>query len=673
MPIRVLSVRSADDPRRHLSSQITWRAWQLSFFSLIVASSWYFVHQRLSNLSSIVPTAAVHRPTLIAADRTTTVAVSDSSSSTPRTPAVFVVPVRTATLEAQTNPVLYENRTDPWPLLEEVPTASTAATPNISLSEARNLPPLPKLPTLPSGGGLERTDIKSPRPAFPYQPLRPEEAGDGSWLPDEPFLDAHVHRELLRSKPCNVNRSEGHWRMHRLRFRNRVVVCDGASQGGSTIECMLDSPNGIPVRAAKGVRAGLIDPVVRFCVIHNAWAPRAAASMRQKCMGAPTDDCAWRAFCSPVGWWQKQGGGTRATMWRGVGVGYFNWFVQKMVKILPPSAVPSKPQRLAQPGSARNLDGPLHYLSAGDCGGNWNPGHCLADPLNFALVRGLLGKNRSVSTAYLMRGFNYGNEAASEPMYPIWEALAASVIPQPRAYSTSSDRPVPGQVVLAPAPFTNNWWSFENCRARHVQPVVASFRAKVGAFLDWRATLDWSEDFFERSSARHNLDGPVRLTQLDGLILIASRGGSRPMRNERHLFDRLKAAFPERRIAMVEFSHTIPWLQQYAVWRRAQVIVGIHGGNLGSALFLSPGQALVEGVFGGMCDDPTMFAHATVANGALYRCALISNCPNNNCMTKGGTVDVNEAVQKIKELALLLPDPFKIDDRERTTYHEGKW
>ena len=114
MPIRVLSVRSADDPRRYLSSQITWRAWQLSFFSLIVASSWYFVHQRLSNLSSIVPTAAVHRPTLIAADRTTTVAVSDSSSSTPRTPAVFVVPVRTATLEAQTNPVLYENRTDPW-------------------------------------------------------------------------------------------------------------------------------------------------------------------------------------------------------------------------------------------------------------------------------------------------------------------------------------------------------------------------------------------------------------------------------------------------------------------------------------------------------------------------------------------------------------------------------
>ena len=168
MPIRVPSVRSADDPRRYLSSQITWRAWQLSFFSLIVASSWYFVHQRLSNLSSIVPTAAVHRPTLIAADRTTTVAVSDSSSSTPRTPAVFVVPVRTATLEAQTNPVLYENRTDPWPLLEEVPTASTAATPNISLSEARNLPPLPKLPTLPSGGGLERTDIKSPRPAFPY-------------------------------------------------------------------------------------------------------------------------------------------------------------------------------------------------------------------------------------------------------------------------------------------------------------------------------------------------------------------------------------------------------------------------------------------------------------------------------------------------------------------------
>lgn len=156
---------------------------------------------------------------------------------------------------------------------------------------------------------------------------------------------------------------------------------------------------------------------------------------------------------------------------------------------------------------------------------------------------------------------------------------------------------------------TNNWWSFENCRARHVQPVVASFRARVGHRLDRRAAEAWDDDFFiQRASLRHNIDGPLRLNQLDGLILIVSRGskGRRPLRNEDDLFVALKENFPNRKIARVPFSHELPWLQQYAVWRRAQIIIGLHGGNLGNSLFLSPGQALVEGVFGSMCDDPTM-------------------------------------------------------------------
>lgn len=67
------------------------------------------------------------------------------------------------------------------------------------------------------------------------------------------------------------------------------------------------------------------------------------------------------------------------------------------------------------------------------------------------------------------------------------------------------------------------------------------------------------------------------------------------------------------------------------------------------------------------------FAHAAVGNGALYRCAHVTDCPQEKCMEKGGSVDVEMAIRKVKEAAMLLPDPFKIDDRNRTTYYHGKW
>lgn len=42
-------------------------------------------------------------------------------------------------------------------------------------------------------------------------------------------------------------------------------------------------------------------------------------------------------------------------------------------------------------------------------------------------------------------------------------------------------------------------------------------------------------------------------------------------------------------------------------------------------------------------------------------------------MDKGGSVDVGMAIRKVKDAIGLLPDPFKIDDRNRTTYYQGKW
>ena len=191
------------------------------------------------------------------------------------------------------------------------------------------------------------------RPTFPYRPLAINETGDGKWLPNHPFLDLKIHTELMQTKECDTDLSEGHFTTHLKRWNNRVTVCEGPS----TIECMLDAPEGIPVTPRKGKRAGLVDPIVRFCTVEGAWPPSEACSEPNR-----VHQCAWRAFCRPTGWWASQGGNLAAPLWRGIGDGNHNWWLQRMIEVVNPSQIPTtsniKPYSQA-------LDRHLHYLVAG--------------------------------------------------------------------------------------------------------------------------------------------------------------------------------------------------------------------------------------------------------------------------------------------------------------------
>jgi hypothetical protein len=72
---------------------------------------------------------------------------------------------------------------------------------------------------------------------------------------------------------------------------------------------------------------------------------------------------------------------------------------------------------------------------------------------------------------------------------------------------------------------------------------------------------------------------------------------------------------------MIQFSENIPYAVQCSLWRRAQAVVGIHGGNLGCSMFLSPGQGLVEAGWSCKAPQVSMFGAATIHNGAAYRYA----------------------------------------------------
>ena len=100
---------------------------------------------------------------------------------------------------------------------------------------------------------------------------------------------------------------------------------------------------------------------------------------------------------------------------------------------------------------------------------------------------------------------------------------------------------------------------------------------------------------------------------------------------------------------MAVFDKDLPYLVQIGLWRSARVVVGIHGGNLGGALWLAPGQAIVELGMGGMEMEPTMYAHMAVANAAEYR---VVRMDKGSSMEKGGTVNPRAVVHAVKEALL---------------------
>jgi len=81
-------------------------------------------------------------------------------------------------------------------------------------------------------------------------------------------------------------------------------------------------------------------------------------------------------------------------------------------------------------------------------------------------------------------------------------------------------------------------------------------------------------------------------------------------------------------------------------------VVGIHGGNLGCSMMLSPGQGMIEGSFGKCTHhEISMFGAAVTHQGAMYRCA-----PVTGNMNTGGDIDVARVIEGLTEMAAAKRD-----------------
>ena len=103
-------------------------------------------------------------------------------------------------------------------------------------------------------------------------------------------------------RKCDADLSEAGWALNDGRWQRPHVICDGPV---SRITCMIDAPNGIPVRAFKdfpniGIKKGQADPVVRFCFVHRLQAPTSAPHCAEEGK-AESLNCSWTAFCRPTG------------------------------------------------------------------------------------------------------------------------------------------------------------------------------------------------------------------------------------------------------------------------------------------------------------------------------------------------------------------------------------
>lgn len=104
------------------------------------------------------------------------------------------------------------------------------------------------------------------------------------------------------------------------------------------------------------------------------------------------------------------------------------------------------------------------------------------------------------------------------------------------------------------------------------------------------------------------------------------------------MWEGLQQRFPGRPMLMTTTkAEEMSYLMQYSLWRRARVVVGMHGGGLAGALWLSPGQTLVEvSTKEQSTRYPGMFSNLAVANGAEFVGVSCENCTHRG----GGNVDV---------------------------------
>ena len=258
------------------------------------------------------------------------------------------------------------------------------------------------------------------------------------------------------SDSCDETGGDLQFVRHMSRYENRITICD---DGPTVVECLLDSKDGYPTKG-KGKRApkNSLDPIVRFCFARNLYPPK--IDDRLRCLSNDhneRDGCSWTMYCRPAGFWKEQGGGVNAPMFRGLG-NAFNWIASGTLRREDPETAPTK----VGDTDSDESEGVLHYIAFGDCGGRWNPGHCMADPINFSAVQKILGYDNTNTYSYLLRGLNYDNLAKTDgdktrPMFELWEALSKRAFPRIESYDAFPRHGPVSLVAFSPAPTTSAW------------------------------------------------------------------------------------------------------------------------------------------------------------------------------------------------------------------------
>jgi hypothetical protein len=277
--------------------------------------------------------------------------------------------------------------------------------------------------------------------------------------------------------------------------------------------------------------------------------------------------------------------------------------------------------RRGPPPPRRMSDEPLYLARRGDCGGSApNPAHCLADGQLFHATMEVVRRSRNFAplnrtTVFLAGGFGFGGgamraaggdaapwaPAADVATYLLWGSarrVGWLYDADARTYDTATYY---RDVVLSPPPFHSATWAPANCRAQVRSDVFAQLRRSVDDRLEAAANL----------ARRRHAEKPF--------VLVLTRraptrrrllNARRTVHNLEGLVDALRAALPSLTVRVVSTAVARPWARQVALWRRARVVVGLHGGALAHALFLGPGQGLVEITpREHSCGHPSMFAH----------------------------------------------------------------
>eukprot|EP00798_Chlamydomonas_sp_ICE-L_P008682 gene8682-34129_t len=101
------------------------------------------------------------------------------------------------------------------------------------------------------------------------------------------------------------------------------------------------------------------------------------------------------------------------------------------------------------------------------------------------------------------------------------------------------------------------------------------------------------------------------------LIIYCSREGAaeRQVANEEQMLDEVKSHFPSEEFVVFSGAGMSP-ANTVSLFKRAKVVVGVHGAGMSHVTFAAPGTAVVELLF--MADPPLMFWHASGAIGLRY-------------------------------------------------------